>query len=93
MPDCVTEGGYSDVGPGTSVTVEDETGRVVGVGTLGEGRLDYGSEAVCVFPFTVVGVPRAAFYTVSVGRRGGLAFSFEDLSSQGWFAGLTLGTD
>jgi hypothetical protein len=36
--DCLTEGGYSDIATGAQVTVKDETGKVIALGSLEAGR-------------------------------------------------------
>jgi hypothetical protein len=65
---CIGTGGYSDMTPGTAVTVADSTGKVVATGALGQGR-DLGGG--CQISFDVPGVPTdLSKYVVSVSHRG-----------------------
>ncbi len=81
---CSTSGVYGDITAGNTVTVRDDTGKVVGTAALGSGTLGFTSTAVCVFTFTVPDVPAAKFITVEVGHRGSLTISGADLDTQHW---------
>ncbi len=85
---CTVGDGYKDISPGRSVTITDENGEVVGKGQLGEGvALEiYG----CRFPFSV-DVPNRKSYSIEVGDRGELTYSFEDMSENSWKVELSLG--
>lgn len=84
---CITKAGYDDIGLGTGVTVYDASGKVLAVGTIGNGRE---SGFRCAFSLTVSGVPRdEGFYQVEVASRGKVAFDEPTLVSKG--ASLTLG--
>jgi hypothetical protein len=85
---CLGTGGYSDIGPGTSVTVRDETGKTVATGSLDDGR-PMGTS--CVFPFSMDEVPSGSnFYEVEISHRGGVTFSREELDERG--ASVSLGS-
>ena len=86
---CGGRGGYSDIDFGTSVTVRDETGTLIGSGTLGRGEL-VGS--ACRFKAVIDGVTsEASFYEVEVGSRGSLVYSNDELRSRGWLVSASLG--
>lgn len=88
--------GYSDIHAGVQVVVADESGTTIGTTSLGAGRLSYqgpiDARTSCQFPFTV-SVPKAAFYKVSVGRRGDITNSFEEMVAQEWRVELAVGED
>jgi hypothetical protein len=72
---CEGTGGYSDMTPGTAVTVADSTGNVVATGALGEGR-DLGTG--CDLTFDVPGVPAGlSEYVVTVSHRGSQVYSYQ----------------
>jgi hypothetical protein len=65
---CQGTGGYSDMTPGTAVTVADSSGRVVATGSLGEGTDQGGA---CELSIGVPGVPAGlSEYVVTVSHRG-----------------------
>jgi hypothetical protein len=88
---CVGTGGFSDITPGAEVTVSDGSGKVLAIGALDGG--DAGGTSDCVFSWIASGVPKASFYKIEVSHRGGVTFSYADLSAQNWSGiGLTLGS-
>lgn len=73
---CAGTGGYNDIGPGTPVTVADESGTLLAKGTL-DGS--FGEKNWCVFPFSIADVPVGAkFYKVSVSRRGEMSYTEQE---------------
>lgn len=71
---CIGTGGYRDINAGATVTVYDATGKVVAVGSLGEGTRDSGA-IYCRFPFSIPEVPdNSDFYSVEVSHRGEVTF-------------------
>jgi hypothetical protein len=93
---CYGQDGYSDIGPGTQVTVRNEGGVLIGTTTLGAGSVqpwpEVGPQAKrCVFPFTFGSVPDAGFYGFEVSHRGEIQESREELSGAGWHIDLYLG--
>jgi hypothetical protein len=82
---CTGSGGYDDISPGAQVTIKDSAGKVVAVGSLGDG---VSSGGACTFNFTVSDVPGGSkIYAVEVSHRGDINFTrseAEDVS-------LTLG--
>jgi hypothetical protein len=87
--DCQGSGGYSDIGPGTSVTVRNETGDTIGTGDLGEG--DFAEGFGCDYPFTVEDVPNAKFYRVEVSHRGEVEYSHAEMEANDWEVSVSLG--
>ncbi|MEO3759783.1 hypothetical protein ABGB19_16035 [Mycobacterium sp. B14F4] len=72
-PGCRGTGGYSDIGPGTAVTVSDEDGTLLAKGALGAG---YGEQGWCSWSFRVTDVPGGKkFYKVEASHRGEVNFT------------------
>ena len=72
---------YSDLRPGQSVLVYDETGDQIGQGALGPGTTisstgyaSYGYGDACLFSFSVP-ASSADSYRVVVGQRNGVVFT------------------
>jgi hypothetical protein len=84
--------GYNDISAGTSVTVKNQSGAVIGTGALGAGTYASDGLSSCEFPFTVSGVPGARFYTVEVSHRGGMTYSAADLAAKSYKVDVSLGT-
>lgn len=83
---CVGDGGYSDIAPGAQVVVTDDTGKTVGVGSLGAGSW-IGSH--CEWPFEVEVPDGSAFYGVEVSHRGRVQYPADELAEP---ITLTLGS-
>ncbi|MBB2923200.1 hypothetical protein [Cellulomonas cellasea] len=95
---CSGRGGFGDIAAGTSVTVYDAAGTIVGTTPLGQGNgermwsddvehdpdLYYGP---CTLPFSVQ-VPDSPFYQVEVSYRGKSTVQRADAAS----VALTLGS-
>ncbi|MGH2655922.1 MAG: hypothetical protein ACRDIZ_04385 [Actinomycetota bacterium] len=78
---------------GQEVVVKDESGKVLGTGSLGPGRV---AEVVdpfvaCQFAFRIEDVGNADFYAVEVSHRGEIRFSKDELEQDDWHVALTLG--
>jgi hypothetical protein len=96
--DCVGVEGYDDISAGAAVTVTNQSGTIVGTGSLSSGTgsqpIDSGYDddnAICTFRFTVA-VPKATFYKIAVSHRDGVTFSYDKLASSDWTAALSLGS-
>ncbi|WP_374157906.1 DUF732 domain-containing protein [Mycobacterium sp. G7A2] len=83
---CTGSGGYSDVDSGTPVTVKNGKGETLTTTYLEEGK---GGRYMCTFGFTFEITEGQDRYVVSVGRRGELSYSFEELRAGG--VALSLG--
>ncbi|MUL82996.1 MULTISPECIES: DUF732 domain-containing protein [unclassified Mycolicibacterium] len=77
---CQGANGYSDVNPGTPVTVKNGKGEVLATTTLGPGK---SGAANCTFSFTVPVTEGQDRYVLSVGHRGEFSYSFEQLVAKG----------
>jgi len=83
---CVGAGGYSDIRPGSQLTVKNGKGDVLTTTLLEPGT---GGRYLCSFPFSFEVTEGEDRYIVSMDRRGEFSYSFADLKSNG--IGLTLG--
>jgi hypothetical protein len=73
---CAGKGGYNDIGPGTAVTVSDESGTLLAKGTLDSSM---GENTWCVFDFDIKDVPSGAtFYKVQISHRGEMSYTEEE---------------
>ncbi len=77
---CAGSGGYSDIGPGTTVTVKDEAGKILAQTSLSEGA---GTTTRCVFTFAFEVTEGSQQYIVSVSHRGDLSYTFARLKNEG----------
>ncbi len=77
---CTGAGGYSDVSPGTVVTVKNGKGEILTTAYLEEGS---GGRYMCSFPMQFEVTEGQDRYVVSVGRRGELSYSFDELRARG----------
>lgn len=75
--------GYDDIHTGTSVTVTDAEGAVIGLGSLRAGTMTgSGATRICTFPFLVENVVAGkGFYGIEVSHRGKVNFSEADLKA------------
>ncbi len=86
---CNGTGGYSDLTGGAPVILRDEHGTIIASTVLRDGQ----DMVVCRFSFTLLDVPDTAkFYAITVGRRGEISESHDELAADGWEFGLTLGS-
>lgn len=69
---CQGSGGYSDITPGTAVTVANAQGQVIATGALGTGAMASGNGlTACSLPFSVPGVPDGLpTYSLTISHRG-----------------------
>lgn len=88
---CSGSGGYGDIDEGTTVSVKDQKGTLIGSGRLGPGKIEGSVLKTCVFPFEVTGVKDAQFFQVEVSRRGGLSYSKSEMEKNGWTVHASLG--
>lgn len=85
--------GFGDIAEGAQVEIRDETGEIIGLGRLQEGKQDLGEReltwqdwvvydpAICKFRFEVETQAGADFYSLSIGngQRGALSYTEEEL--------------
>jgi len=89
---CYGTGGYDDVAANMRVTVRDGRGNILATGATGNGSRPVDPALAplqCVFEFRV-DVPLADFYSITVGRRGEISYSRDELRSRRWQVSLTL---
>ena len=86
---CRGTGGYDDINSGLSVTVRDGSGGVLATGRLGDGKRP--KVARCTFGYSVGGLPEVDFYSIEIGRRGELTYSFEEMENNNWEVSSILG--
>lgn len=90
---CYGTGGYSDIQAGMPVTIRDGQGKILATGSTGSGSHPndetYGS-VQCVFNFQLENIPKADFYSIEVGHRGQLNYSFTEMEKRGWQVSLSL---
>jgi hypothetical protein len=78
---CLGTGAASDIGPGTSVTVQNGSGSIVGTTSLGNGNVSGG---VCYFNASVP-VSQTNFYQVKIGSgHGSQTYSLAQLEQDSW---------
>ena len=90
---CYGTGGYSDIRSSMAVTVKDEKGNIIGTSNTGSGyrpNNEY-SGISCIFDFEVTNIPKSDFYSVEIGRRGQVNYSFSKLEDNDWEVSLILG--
>lgn len=87
---CYGTGGYRDVRTNMPVTIRDGQGIILATGETRSGKKD--SIVTCIFEFEVSEIPKVDFYSIEVGRRGQLNYSFQELEEKEWTVGLSLGT-
>jgi hypothetical protein len=90
---CVMSPGYSDIEYGSQVTVTDDAGKVVGLGSVVDAFMSSGTEYANKRRFTLVGTrvedPTSSIYGIEVAHRGVVRFPRSSLSTP---IELTLGS-
>jgi hypothetical protein len=74
--------GHGDISASTNATLKNESGTILASARLGKGRV--ADSGYCVFAFDFTNVGDAKFYTITVGRRGELSYSKDDLIKKDW---------
>jgi hypothetical protein len=83
LPNCEIDGGEH-----VQVGVADASGKIVGVTTLNKALPTPGD---CIVNFTVSGLPRETFYTITINRVDEGTYSFKDLDQVHWHLDLVSG--
>jgi hypothetical protein len=76
-------GGYQDIQPGLTVVIRDGSNNIIGMGKLSPGKIEEGVS--CVFPYRIAGVPKTNFYSIEIGRRGSVNYSYQDLVENNFY--------
>lgn len=87
---CSGTGGYDDIAAGAQVTVKDQTGTLIGTGSLEAGKAN-AERTTCTFAFKVADLPDATFYAIEVSHRGELTYSAAEMETRHWVVAFTLG--
>lgn len=87
---CRGTGAYDDIKAGAEVTVNNESGKIIGTSRLTDQPIRV-PEDRCVLNFKVTGLPVADSYSIAVGRHGETTYSYADMQSSNWIVALTLG--
>jgi len=86
--ECYGVGGFRDIRGTMPVVVKDAEGKILAVGKTAIGRRV--DNVSCVFDYSVANVPKADFYQVQFGRRGGIIYSFDRMVKSGWVVNAIL---
>ncbi len=84
---CYGTGGYEDLSGALTVTVKDGKSQIITTGLTNSGvrpKDDEYAKVTCIFEFKVEDIPKSDFYSIEIGRRGNLNYSFEDLENRNW---------
>lgn len=92
---CEGAEGYSDIGSGTSVTIKNGSGDVLGAASLGKGKSSSNGyqAAYCDWTVEIPDVPAGEdFYVAEVASRGEITLSEKDLEANDWTFEVSLGS-
>lgn len=87
------QGGYGDIGVGTAVELQDQTGQNLASSHLGQPQASSDGRS-CLYQFTISNVPPASYYQLQIGgngHRGKLSYTSGQLAAEGWHVHVTLG--
>lgn len=87
-PEKAGAGEFADLKFGTAVVVSDELGN-----RLAEGKLSAGSDmlSTCVFLFSAGPLKEAASYTIQVGERTPVTFTYDEMVVRDWAVAFDYG--
>lgn len=95
---CQGTGGYDDIQEGAQVVIKNAEGKTLAFGSLEPGEIsgmppdDLAEDGwSCTLPFTVSGLPTVDTYAVTLGSRGEILYSHEDMVANDWTVELSLG--
>ena len=91
--DCYGTGGYGDISGNMPIVIKDGEGKVLALGKTSNGKSPEGrySMIICEFTFEINNVPKADFYSISLGRRKEIFYSYQELIERNWKIDLSLG--
>jgi TonB family protein len=91
---CFGRSGYQDIRGGTQIIIKDGSGKVLAIGKISNGRSPAWQyfQHICRFTFKISNISRTNFYSIKIGRRGEIFYSYQDLVRQNWNVNLTLGS-
>ncbi|HTR71904.1 MAG TPA: hypothetical protein VMH41_16970 [Mycobacteriales bacterium] len=79
---------FADIAPGTTVTVTDQAGTIIGSGNLAFDAVT--NDGACELADTLA-LPDATFYSIAIAKRSATTIAASDLAAQGWHVDLSLG--
>lgn len=87
---CQGRNGYADLTYDMPVTVTNAEGKIVGI-----GKTDFGEwvDGHCNFNYKVENIPKSDFYSVEVGHRGKVNYSFSDIVQNNWHVSQQIGKE
>jgi hypothetical protein len=86
--ECYGMGGFRDIRGTMPVVVKDAEGKILAVGKTAIGRRV--DNVSCVFDYSVADVPKASFYQIQFGRRGGIIYPLDRMVKSGWVVNAIL---
>ncbi len=97
--DCRGTGGYADLRSGVEVVARDDSGIRLSTAqlvaapaaTTADGTVPAAERERCVFRFALNDIPDRPAYRITIGERGGLRYTREELAAAGWTVELSLG--
>lgn len=88
---CVASGYVSDLNY-LSISVRDGENHLIGIGKMLSGTFrKINGLMTCQIPFTIPNIPKSAFYSIKMGNRGVLDYSFDELVKDGWDIEMHIG--
>lgn len=85
---CGGMNGFDDLRYEMPITVTNEEGKIIGIGSAGFGVL---VDSDCVFTYKIDNIPRSNFYSIEVGRRGKVNYSIEQIIRDNWKVLISIG--
>jgi hypothetical protein len=85
--ECHGVNGYDDINGNIPITIRNAKGEIIATGNTSVG--EYHSTS-CDFPYKIR-LHETDFYTVEVGRRGKLNYSYQDFINMDWILIISLG--
>jgi hypothetical protein len=85
---CRGQNEYDDIKKRTPITVADENGKIIAVDrAYGAYELADG----CYVGFNLENLPKVSFYSLEIGRRKKVTYSYEQMVRSNWTIDLTIG--
>lgn len=96
---CEGRKGFVDINEGASVSIYNESGKLIATSNLEAGRFNSVSLTTpdivivegCTFPWKAVLTEESKFYQVEIGRRGRVNYSSEQLKASGFRVEIGIG--
>jgi|SRR5829696_8151102 len=97
--ECRGTGGYTDLRSGVEVTVSDPAGKVLGTSSLqarpaatdAAGDMPLAERRRCAWSFGFRDLPDQPSYEITIGERGAVSYTREELEAAGWTVRVSLG--